>query len=85
MLSLAEAASLTGLNKTTVMPSIKSSRLTGTKDPLVRQVGEAELLRVYGRRAQPPRPLARGRDQIAACVATPADSARRLEWRRLAG
>jgi len=63
----------------------EAARLTGTKDPLVRQVGEAELLRVYGRRAQPPRPLARGRDQIAACVATPADSARRLEWRRLAG
>jgi len=85
MLSLAEAASLTGLNKTTVMPSIKSSRLTGTKGPLVRRVGEAELLRVYGRRGQPSRPLARGRDQIAVCVATPADSARRLEWRRLAG
>ena len=33
-LSLAEAASLTGLNKTTLLRSIKSGRMTGTKDAL---------------------------------------------------
>ena len=47
-LSLAEAASLTGLNKTTLLRSIKSGRMTGTKDALGQwQVAEAELLRVY--------------------------------------
>ena len=47
-LSLAEAASLTGLNKTTLLRSIKSGRMTGTKDALGQwQVAKAELLRVY--------------------------------------
>jgi hypothetical protein len=47
-LSLAEAASLTGLNKTTLLRSVKSGRMTGTKDALGQcQVAEAELLRVY--------------------------------------
>ena len=48
MLSLAEAAGLTGLNKTTPLRSIKSGRMTGSKDALGQwQVHEAELLRVY--------------------------------------
>ena len=48
MLSLAEAAGLTGPNKTTLLRSIKSGRMTGSKDALGQwQVHEAELLRVY--------------------------------------
>ena len=48
MLSLAEAAGVTGLNKTTLLRSIKSGRMTGSKDALGQwQVHEAELLRVY--------------------------------------
>ena len=44
MLSLAEAAGLTGLNKTTLLRSIKSGRMTGSKDALGQwQVHEAEL------------------------------------------
>ena len=51
MLSLAEAAGLTGLNKTTLLRSIKSGRMTGSKDALGQwQVHEAELLRVYSLR-----------------------------------
>jgi hypothetical protein len=33
-LSLAETSAPTGLNKTTILRSIKNGRLTGTKDPL---------------------------------------------------
>ena len=33
-LSLSEAAAATGLNKTTVLRSIKSGKISGTRDPL---------------------------------------------------
>jgi hypothetical protein len=47
-MSLAEAAAVTGMNKTTLLRSIKSGRMTGKKDALGQwQVDEAELLRVY--------------------------------------
>src|SRR5271169_263430 len=46
--SLAQAAAATGLNKTTLLRSIKSGRLTGTKDALGQwQIDPAELHRVY--------------------------------------
>jgi len=46
--SLAQAAAATGLNKTTLLRSIKSGRITGTKDALGQwQIDPAELHRVY--------------------------------------
>ena len=48
-LSLSEAAAATGLNKTTVLRSIKSGKISGTRDPLGGADGKsiaAELHRV---------------------------------------
>ncbi len=46
--SLAEAAAATGLNKTTVLRSIKAGHITGTKDALGQwQIEPAELHRVH--------------------------------------
>ncbi len=48
VLSLSEAAAATGLNKTTVLRSIKSGKIMGTRDPLGQwQIDAAELHRVY--------------------------------------
>ena len=46
--SLAEAAAATGLNKTTVLRSIKAGHIAGTKDALGQwQIEPAELRRVH--------------------------------------
>ena len=48
ILSLSEAAAATGLNKTTVLRSIKSGKISGTRDPLGQwRIDAAELHRVY--------------------------------------
>src|SRR5271166_2322712 len=48
LLSLSEAAAATGLNKTTVLRSIKSGKISGTRDPLGQwAIDAAELHRVY--------------------------------------
>ena len=48
VLSLSEAAAATGLNKTTVLRSIKSGKISGTRDPLGQwQIDAAALHRVY--------------------------------------
>jgi len=48
VLSLSEAAAATGLNKTTVLRSIKSGKISGTRDPLGQwRLDAAELHRVY--------------------------------------
>ena len=48
VLSLSEAAAATGLNKTTVLRSIKSGKISGTRDPLGQwQIDAAELHRVH--------------------------------------
>ena len=47
VLSISEAAVATGLNKTTVLRSIKSGKISGTRDPLGQwQIDAAELHRV---------------------------------------
>ena len=47
VLSLSEAAVATGLNKTTVLRSIKSGKISGTRDPLGQwRIDAAELHRV---------------------------------------
>jgi excisionase family DNA binding protein len=48
VLSLSEAAAATGLNKTTVLRSMKSGKISGTRDPLGQwRIDAAELHRVY--------------------------------------
>ena len=48
VLSLSEAAAASGLNKTTVLRSIKSGKISGTRDPLGQwRIDAAELHRVY--------------------------------------
>jgi excisionase family DNA binding protein len=48
VLSLSEAAAATGLNKTTVLRSIKSGKISGTRDPLGQwRIDAAELHRVH--------------------------------------
>ena len=48
VLNISEAAAATGLNKTTVLRSIKSGKISGTRDPLAQwQINAAELHRVY--------------------------------------
>ena len=62
VLSLSEAAAATGLNKTTVLRSIKSGKISGTRDPLGQwQIDAAELHRVYPPVGTQPlqRPIAR--------------------------
>ena len=47
VLSISEAAVATGLNKTTVLRSIKSGKISGTRDPLGQwRIDAAELHRV---------------------------------------
>ena len=47
VLSISEAAAATGLNKTTVLRSIKSGKISGTRDPLGQwRIDAAELHRV---------------------------------------
>ena len=47
-LSLSGAAATTGLNKTTALRSIKSGKISGTRDPLGQwAIDAAELHRVY--------------------------------------
>jgi len=47
-LSLSGAAATTGLNKTTALRSIKSGKISGTRDPLGQwRIDAAELHRVY--------------------------------------
>ena len=47
-LSLSGAAATTGLNKTTARRSIKSGKISGTRDPLGQwRIDAAELHRVY--------------------------------------
>jgi excisionase family DNA binding protein len=48
VLSLSEAAAATGLNKKTVRRSLKSGKISGTRDPGGRRrIDAAQLLRVY--------------------------------------
>jgi len=48
VLTLSEAAAATGLNKTTVLRSIKSGKISGTRDPLGQwRIDVAALHRVY--------------------------------------
>ena len=44
VLNISEAAAATGLNKTTVLRSIKSGKISGTRDPLGQwQIDAAEI------------------------------------------